>query len=115
MWLFTSKGFYSVVTTDRGGEYMVRSRVKVDLEALLPIIEPFGRGRVVLETPDADYRYRLVVDTDEWLRIAEVLSAEINYDNFKDRVGRHNPQRARTYGRVWFILNEELVAEDSKV
>jgi len=115
MWLFTSKGFYSVVTTDRGGDYMVRGRVRADLEALLPIIEPFGRKREVLETASADYRYRLVVDTDEWLRISEVLSAEVDYTNFKDRVSRRNAQRAKTYGRVWFILHEELVAEDARV
>ena len=115
MWLFTAKGFYSVVTTDRGGDYMVRGRVKADLDALLPIIEPFGRARKVLETANADYRYRLVVDTDEWLRISEVLSAEVDYVNFKARVHRSNSERARTYGRVWFILNQELVAEDAKV
>ena len=115
MWLFTSKGFYSVVTTDSGGDYMVRGRVRGDLEALLPIIEPFGRQRTVIETPHADYRYRLVVDTDEWLRISEVLSAEVDYVNFKDRIHLHNSDRARTYGRVWFILHEDLVAEDAKV
>ena len=56
MWLFTAKGFYSVVTTDRGGDYMVRGRVKADLDALLPIIEEmrrFGHGWLMEEHAEA--------------------------------------------------------------
>ena len=108
MWLFTARGFYSVVTTDGEGDYMVRGRVRADLEELLPIVEPFGRGRVVIETEDPAYRFRLLVDTDEWLRIAEVLSADVDYPKFKDRIHRLDARRAETYGRVWFILHEEL-------
>lgn len=93
---------------------MIRGRVRADLEALLPILEPFARDRRVIVTEDSDYRYRLVVDTDEWLRVAEVLAAEVDYVNFKDRVHRFNPRRARTYHRVWDIHFAELTAEDSE-
>jgi len=113
MWLFTSRGFYSVVTTRDSGDYMVRGRVRSDVEALLPAIEPFGRNRQVIETSSSDYRYRIVVDTDEWLRVAEVLAAEVDYPNFKDRIAQCNPARARTYHRIWEIHYAELAAEDS--
>jgi len=113
MWLFTSRGFYSVVTTNSGGDYVVRGRVRSDVEALLPAVEPFGRDRQVIETSSSDYRYRLVIDTDEWLRIAEVLAAEVDYANFKSRIARSNPTRAKTYHRIWDIHFAELAAEDS--
>ena len=113
IWLFTEKGFYSVVTTDLGGDYMIRGRVLADLEALLPILEPFGRSRSVIVSESADYRYRLVVDTDEWLRIAEVLAAELDYTNFKNRIAARNPRRASAYHRIWDIHFAELSAEDA--
>ena len=112
MWMFTGRGFYSVVAPDTGGDLMIRGRVRGDLESRLPILEPFARSRRVIETPRADYRYRLVVDTDEWLRVAEVLAAEVDYPNFKAKVASSNPARAATYGRVWHIHHDELERED---
>lgn len=93
MWIFTKKGFYSVVR-DRGNpEFLcVRARVAGDIEALLP------RSRVQ-ENRITDYRFRARVPSP-WLK--EAMEEEIDwidYGNFKDSV--RDPRRLRTYGAVW--------------
>ena len=112
MWLFTDKGFYSVVTTDDGGDFMIRGRVRRDLEALLPLLEPFSRGREVLESRQADYRYRLVVDADEWVAVAAELAAGIDYANFKSRIAEIDPARADAYHEIWEVHYSRLPLED---
>ncbi|WIY83019.1 hypothetical protein [Propionimicrobium sp. PCR01-08-3] len=69
MWIFTTKGFISLVQ-DRNDHSMlqVRARDPQDLRALFPHAE-------VAETPDADYRYRARVPRQE---VCEVLTDAIN-------------------------------------
>lgn len=93
MWIFTTKGFISVV--DKGGDgstLLVRGRRKGEIEALFP-------EAMVQKTPKNDYRFRARIDRE---RVAQVVAHELRtlaYDNFKgatkDRV-RHD-----AYMEVW--------------
>lgn len=101
MWLFTTRGFYSVVqdTSDPEGEtLLVRSRTRQDLEALrefLPAIE-------IRETPEHDYRFRVRLPRQVFGVIALNLVSEIDYPNFKNAVAeRQSHERAGIYGDVW--------------
>lgn len=99
MWIFTTQGFYSVVTHRTDSDTLiVRSRAREDIEALreqIPGIEPF-------EDPEADYRHRAYVSRSEWLAAAAQLIADLDYDNFKSEVARRQgSDRARVYGHVW--------------
>ena len=102
MWLITTQGFYSVVAhRDDPDRLLVRSRVRGDLEALrmqIPGSEP-------VETPEADYRWRVEVTRDEWRVALVALSEDIDYDNFKNAVGeRCGWERERVYHDVWADL-----------
>jgi hypothetical protein len=102
MWLFTTKGFYSVVEHRDDPDYLlIRCRVKSDLENLLdhmPTME-------MVETKNADYRYRAVVPRREWLATMLELGDELDYDNFKDAVKkRQGAERSSVYLRVWQVL-----------
>lgn len=80
---------------------LVRARVRKDLDALKPLIP----GLRVSVTHDADYPYRALVTRKEWARALERLTAELDYDNFKDAVKkRQGDQRASMYLRVWSVL-----------
>lgn len=81
MWVYTRKGFLSIVAHDDDpmGGLLVRARLPGHIEALFPEAK-------VLETRDADYRFRSTIPAG---RVAEVLHDEvtsIDYPNFKDSV-----------------------------
>lgn len=99
MWLFTTRGFLSVVAYDerRDGDalplpegaspndmLLVRARVYSDLTATLGALELPGSRAV--STPAADYSYRLVLTREEWTRFLSLETVRIDYPNFKARV-----------------------------
>ena len=99
MWLFTQYGFFSAVCARAGagsrddavdeGRVMVRARLRAHLEGLkLRFPEDLG-GVEIIETPDADYRYRLFMVKSVWVKVVAVLSEELDYDNFKSKVGQN--------------------------
>jgi len=95
MWLFSEKGFVSIVQTTNTGFLTVRARVKGDIEKMFP-------GVKVIVTPSADYRFRAEVSRGTVAAVLENLALKIDYDNFKNRVAKHDPNRAHTaYMDVW--------------
>ena len=78
MWVFTNKGFLSIVQhRDDADTLVVRSRFAGHIKALFPSAK-------VLKTPRADYRYRAFLPRR---LVAERLAAvvgEISYPNFKN-------------------------------
>lgn len=93
MWLFTQYGFYSVVCArDLQGNpsrmdsntLMVRARTRRHIESLqqrFPQLASLPIG----DTPNTDYRFRLVVPKPIWVEVAQELASEVDYGNFKDR------------------------------
>ena len=93
MWIFTRYGFYSVVqarkieqgfVTDEPDpdNLMVRARVRqhlVNLQMGAPVLESCS----ILESSNNDYRYRMVIPKKTWLEIAQGLTEDIDYTNFK--------------------------------
>ena len=105
MWLFTSKSFLSVVSDKEnptGDRLLVRSRILGDIEEVFP-------GADVMETPNADYRFRA------WLprsRVTEALCQyieKLDYTNFKNSVEDQN--RIRPLMRVWSTMHEHQEAQ----
>lgn len=103
MWLFTTLGFFSVVShRDDPGTVLIRARVRDDLDALrvhhLPDLE-------IVENADADYAFRAFVSRDEWEHAAQQLARDIDYPNFKDAVAaRQGAARAHGYMEVWEVM-----------
>lgn len=94
MWLFTRYGFYSVVQARRceGGQVtstpdpehlMVRARVRqhlINLQDVFPKLLDFQ----IQESLDTDYPYRIILPRQLWRSVAQALTEDINYVNFKD-------------------------------
>ena len=101
MWLMTPRGFYSVVAkSDDGEEFLtVRARSERDIRELADLLpgEP---------TRDAgtDYRWRLRCTRGQWADAVSAMAQEIDYANFKSRIGTTDPQRAKLLADVWDTL-----------
>lgn len=87
MWLYLTTGFYSVVNRVpcEADELLVRARSKDDLDKLQNILKTnYHFDGEVLDTPTADYAYRMIVPRETF---ASFISAAVNnlvYDNFKN-------------------------------
>jgi hypothetical protein len=86
MWLFTTSGFFSAVTDKQDPQQIqIRARSRKDLEAVVAITARACMSKAkIIETPEADYRYRVVVHRTEFLTIMIELASEVTYQNFKD-------------------------------
>lgn len=98
MWVFTNKGFFSIVEDrDNANNHLVRARMKGDLERLFAPYFAFPKLKVE-ETPDADYRFRVSLHKSVVTNAIGVAVDEIDYDNFKnsyrDNESIPNPQRS---------------------
>ncbi len=102
VWLLTPRGFYSAVANrDDPETVLVRARVREDLEQLAGVVGELE----ILETPDADYRWRTIVSRRAWTGALILMAAEIDYPNFKAEVARRQGHgRAGVYGEVWAAL-----------
>lgn len=101
MWLITTDGFFSAVQDrDDHDAVFVRARVRDDAEQLAVAV-----GSTVIETPAADYRFRVRMTKRTWSRYLADRAAEVDYDNFKNAVAvRQGSRRAKVYGDVWAVL-----------
>ena len=101
MWVMTTEGFFSAVE-DRDDDIavFVRARVRGDAEQLAAAV-----GGTVLETPAADYRFRVRMTKTEWAGYVAACATGIDYDNFKNAVAtRQGQARACVYGEIWSVL-----------
>ena len=117
MWLFTRYGFFSV-TVSRQDPYkmQIRARAKEDLERLAEFAATQGwhigeHFSEIIETPNADYRWRIICVPGQWAAIAEALAADVDYHNFKATIT--DPKRHRLYERVWHTMLDLQYQEEA--
>jgi len=80
MWICSKLVFFSLVKKGRPDSWQVRARSEADLRTLLTAA---GLKTEILSTPDGDYAFRFVVDTEDLSRVFAVLVYSIDYPNFK--------------------------------
>jgi hypothetical protein len=119
MWLFTKHGFYSAVCARQGdGSHgqpvdpnliMVRARVRSHLEALKEQFSDLLADCEIKEFAGTDYAYRIFVPKTIWSQAMVGLSEEMDYDNFKSKVARHQGSAGADYEHslheVWSVMN----------
>lgn len=102
MWIFTKHGFYSVTKNPVRKHLMqVRARCRQDLQNLKT---RFGLTGEIMETPQADYRWRLLCRPATWHALAEELAKDVDYGNFKASVG--HDQHDKPLMKVWSAMND---------
>jgi hypothetical protein len=120
MWIFTKYGFYSTVCARQGDgshgqpvdpdRIMVRARVRQHLEALQQRFADLLGGTDIRESDDTDYAYRVFLPKAVWSQVVTELTGEMDYDNFKSKVARHQGSAGAAYERslhkVWSVMNQ---------
>jgi hypothetical protein len=96
MLLFTKYGFLSAVCARKGTgapwepvapeRIAIRFRTRQQLENVQRRFPDLLGGVPVWDDPHADYRYRLFVPKDVWVKLATALAQEIDYDRAKPAV-----------------------------
>jgi len=118
MWLMTTIGMFSAVCprTEKGhgshvetDKIMVRARVRSHIQALQERFGELGDAELI-ETPHADYRYRIIVDKTAWMEAVDQMITEQDYTNFKNAAdsqqGRGGTAYIHALHRVWDIMHE---------
>lgn len=101
MWLFTTVGFYSVVSAEEfGQELQVRARAAHDLDQLRQHFIPSLGPNV--SKPGRDYPWRAFVSREDFAAGLAELGKAIDYSNFKSAVAHQQGHgRAHVYQEVW--------------
>lgn len=99
MWIFSKTGFVSAVEhRDDPSLIMLRARARKDLGPFLKV-----PGTKVNITPDADYKYRVILPKDAFSKILSSMASDIDYPNFKNAV-HGDPGRDNAYMHVWSAM-----------
>jgi hypothetical protein len=110
MWLITTHGFLSVVqnlkSTGPDDTLLIRGRVRADLERFADFAARRGAQPEVVESPGADYGFRLATSREVLAAFVAERVAALDYPNFKDEVAKEEPERAQVYMGVWTALRK---------
>ena len=80
-------------------DYLVRSRIKGDIEKVFPDSDVF-------EMENSDYKYRSYKKkTDVSSKLKNIVE-DINYDNFKNSISSDQSERHNSYLNVWTELRK---------
>jgi hypothetical protein len=101
MWIFTKDGFFSAVENrDDNSMVLVRARTEDDARQLAEIL-----ANLVIESPNADYPYRIHCSKMEWADYVQRSALEIDYDNFKGAMsGIFGSNRMHQLHQVWAVM-----------
>ena len=113
MWIFTKYGFLSVVSARKNATsreldlntLMIRAREKAHLENLINNFDEL-KGSEILETGNADYRYRIFAPKQNWATVMNKMINDIDYDNFKSKVYNtlKDDEFCHALGDVWSVM-----------
>lgn len=105
MWTATTDGFYSVVANRNDSTMvLVRARDRKDLERLSEKVNQKKKVGPIVDSPNADYPYRIHMPKKAWADYIASAASDIDYPNFKSRIGKDDRERADVYHDVWAAL-----------
>lgn len=107
MWIFSKHGFFSCTqSTYKPGQFNVRARSRLHLEALQKAHGRLIASCKIIETKAADYRWRIMMKPATWHKLAAAMAEEVDYSNFKNAC--HHGQAddiSSQLLQVWSIMN----------
>ena len=118
MWMFTKYGFYSAVCARQGdggnnqpvdpNRIMVRARLRSHLENLMKRFNDLIGDGEIHDDIGTDYAYRIFVAKADWSNVLVGLYEDVDYDNFKSAVARHQGRSGAAYEHslpdVWSVM-----------
>lgn len=123
MWIFTCYGFFSIACASHQNgtidpdTVMVRARSKkhlLNLKDRFPVLA----NQSVLNWPNRDYRYRLIIPKSDWVAILSAMAEEQTWSNFKSEAARRGGQVGPAYTSalhdVWSRMYRLQPAEERR-
>jgi hypothetical protein len=108
VWICDATGFFSIVKKDcSDDELLVRARVYEDLKRLADKLTL--PATAIIETPRADYRYRMAAKASAIAQYLASSALSIDYDNFKASLPHRTAldrDRARAYTDILGTLRQ---------
>ncbi|MFA7331086.1 MAG: hypothetical protein WC326_08440 [Candidatus Delongbacteria bacterium] len=112
MWIHTTLGYYSITQSPlQLGKFQIRARTRAHLENLARHLDeqigPKCYLGGILETPRADYRWRVVINFARLQTVMGVLMERVDYSNFKAAAQRALPEDHayhETLHRTWSTM-----------
>ena len=121
MWVFTRYGFYSIACASKSDgsldkqSVMVRARCIAHLQGLQKRFPALAVGKI-LELPNRDYGYRLILPKSSWVAILGELAQEQEWWNFKNEAAKYQGKSGRGYvdslHEVWEVMYRLQEDED---
>jgi hypothetical protein len=101
MWLFTTKGFVSIVEDkDDSNKLHVRSRVEDDIKSFISVMKDLHfKDYDYMKTDFGDYLFRFSASREEVTNAVAEFAKKIDYRNFKNAV--EDKDRHSHYMGVW--------------
>jgi hypothetical protein len=109
MWLYHIIGFYSIVHKPpcKEDELLARTRCKDDIDKLKKLLKAkYQFNSEVIESPQADYAYRMIVPREIFASFISSAAMELGYDNFKNTIRGKDYKRHDAYLRCWEAMYE---------
>ena len=104
MYLQTAIGNFSIVADkNRKGVFLVRSRVKKDIDNFCHLSDL--KERVIYQNQYSDYKYRIFVNHDVLIRFFFTYIANLNYTNFKAEIERLCSKNKKERWRIGLVYD----------
>src|SRR5260221_4108567 len=115
MWIASILGWFSVVRdAERAGHVLVRARARADINNLYRAHRQSCPSMTPPSSDEArDYRYRLSISREDWIKLAGKLAEEVDYPNFKMAVHERADQANKhaAYAEIWWIMRRGTKGE----
>src|ERR1700759_1216709 len=98
MWIASTKGWFSVVIDNqRPGRMLVRARCRQDIYNLYnEHHETLASMEMPTSDPGRDYRWRMSISKEDFVKLAGRLAEAVTYSNFKSAVHDRPDQQNKT-------------------
>ena len=94
---------------------MVKARCIAHLRSLQKHFPALAVGKI-LESPNHDYRYRMVIPKASWIAIIGELAQEQEWSNFKNEAAKYQGKSGRRYvgalHDVWAVMHRLQEGEE---
>jgi hypothetical protein len=118
LWVFTTKGFFSIVEHKKDpNRVVIRARIRKDIDSIKMLFEELGfEVSDVEENVSFDYRYRVFASRSDWASVMIQLITDMGYTNFKNAVHEADApeikdKRHEVYLDIWAIMHELQFSE----
>ena len=119
MWVFTTRGFFSIVEHKKDpNRVVIRARIRKDIEKVKTLFEEMGlEASDILESLNSDYKYRIFAGRIDWASVMTQLITDMEYTNFKNAVYEVDSREIRVkrheaYLDIWAIMHEMQFREE---